>query len=115
MAREAERQPEIMSHDRPQKITLAEMRASGVRGLPIYCSDYRCSHWMANSGDRWPDVIRLSDLEPRLLVMLTANVARMCGPIGNRLKTPTNERRRLGDRPHPTHGHALVSAGRDTR
>jgi hypothetical protein len=23
----------------PQKITLAEMRASGVRGLLIYCSD----------------------------------------------------------------------------
>jgi hypothetical protein len=26
-----------MSHDRPQKITLAEMRASGVRGVLIYC------------------------------------------------------------------------------
>jgi hypothetical protein len=32
---------------RPQKITLAEMRASGVRGLLIYCSDYRCSHHIA--------------------------------------------------------------------
>jgi hypothetical protein len=37
---------------RPQKITLAEMRAAGVRGLPIYCSDYHCSHWMVISGDR---------------------------------------------------------------
>jgi hypothetical protein len=27
---------------REQKITFAEMRASGVRGLLIYCSDYRC-------------------------------------------------------------------------
>jgi hypothetical protein len=26
--------------ERPQKITLAHMRASGVRGLLIYCSDY---------------------------------------------------------------------------
>jgi hypothetical protein len=26
-----------------QKITLAEMRAFGVRGLLIYCSDYHCS------------------------------------------------------------------------
>jgi hypothetical protein len=36
-----------------QKITLEEMRESGVRGLLIYCSDYRCSHWTAISGDRW--------------------------------------------------------------
>jgi hypothetical protein len=33
-----------MSSDRPQKITFAEMRESGVRGLLIYCADYRCSH-----------------------------------------------------------------------
>jgi len=49
---------------RAQKITLAEMRAAGVR-LLINCSDYRCSHWTAISGDQWPDDIRLSDLEPR--------------------------------------------------
>lgn len=36
-----------------QKITLGEMRASGVRGLLIYCSDYHCSHWTAISGDLW--------------------------------------------------------------
>ena len=30
--------------DRPQKITFAEMRESGVRGLLIYCADYHCSH-----------------------------------------------------------------------
>jgi hypothetical protein len=50
---------------RQQKITLGEMRASGVRGLLIYCSDYRCSHWTAISGDRWPDDARLSDIEGR--------------------------------------------------
>jgi hypothetical protein len=38
-----------------EKITLGEMRSSGVRGLLIYCSDYRCSHYIAISGDRWPD------------------------------------------------------------
>ena len=48
-----------------QKITFAEMRASGVRGLLIYCSDYRCSHCTSISGDRWPDDVRLSDLEPK--------------------------------------------------
>ena len=52
---------------RPQKITLAEMRASGVRGLLIYCSDYHCSHWTAISGDPWPDDVRLFDLEPRFI------------------------------------------------
>jgi hypothetical protein len=35
--------------DPRQKITF------GVRGLLIYCSDYKCSHWTAISGDRWPD------------------------------------------------------------
>jgi hypothetical protein len=30
---------------RPQKITLGEMREMGVRGLLVYCSDYKCSHW----------------------------------------------------------------------
>jgi len=48
-----------------QKIAFAETRAAGVRGLLSYCSDYHCSHWTAISGDRWPDDVRLSDLEPR--------------------------------------------------
>ena len=47
-----------------QKITFGEMRATGVRGLLIYCSDYRCSHSVAISGDRWSDDVRLSDIEP---------------------------------------------------
>jgi hypothetical protein len=49
---------------RNQKITLGEMRASGVRGLLVCCSDYKCSHSNAISADRWADDIRLSDLEP---------------------------------------------------
>ena len=40
---------------RQQKITFAEMRAAGVRGLLIYCSDRHCSHWTTMSADRWPD------------------------------------------------------------
>ncbi len=40
------------------------MRASAVRGLLIYCSDYKCSQWTTMSADRWPDDVRLSDLEP---------------------------------------------------
>jgi hypothetical protein len=32
---------------RQQKITFGEMRASGVHGLLIYCSDYKCGHSIA--------------------------------------------------------------------
>jgi hypothetical protein len=41
-----------------------EMRASGVRGLLIYCSDHKCSHSTTMSADRWSDDVRLSDIEP---------------------------------------------------
>jgi hypothetical protein len=53
--------------DRPTKITFADMRAQDVRGLLIYCADYRCSHSIAISGDRWPDDLRLSDIKPRFI------------------------------------------------
>jgi len=29
--------------DKPTKITFAELRELGVRGVLIYCADYRCS------------------------------------------------------------------------
>jgi hypothetical protein len=56
--------PELTAPTRQQKITLGEMRASGVRVLLVYCADYRCAHAVRISADRWPDHIRLSDLEP---------------------------------------------------
>jgi hypothetical protein len=37
---------------RPQKITLGQMRAMGIRGLLIYRADYNCSHKVAISGAR---------------------------------------------------------------
>jgi hypothetical protein len=36
----------------------------GIRGLLVYCSDYKCSHNVKISADQWPDHVRLSDLEP---------------------------------------------------
>ena len=50
---------------RPTKITFAEMRESGERGLLVYCAHYRCSHSIAVSGDSLPDDLRLSDIEAR--------------------------------------------------
>ena len=49
------------------KISFDEMRDSSVRGLLIYCADYRCSHSIAISGDGWPDDVRLSDIEPSFI------------------------------------------------
>jgi hypothetical protein len=53
--------------DRPVKITFAQMRNGGVRGILVYCSDYKCSHSLAISGDAWPDDVRLSDIERRFI------------------------------------------------
>src|ERR1700758_5642221 len=50
---------------RPTRVTFAEMRTAGVRGVLIYCSDYKCGHSTAISADQWPDHVRLSDLETR--------------------------------------------------
>jgi hypothetical protein len=71
--------------ERPQKITLAEMRDSSVRGLLIYCADYRCSHSIAISGDGWPDDVRLSDLEPRF-------TCQACGRRGADVRSVTFSR-----------------------
>ena len=69
--------------DRNQKITFGEMREMGVRGLLVYCSDYQCSHWTAISGDRWPDHVRLSDLEQQF-------VCQACGTKGADLRPDFN-------------------------
>jgi hypothetical protein len=60
---------------RQQKIIFGEMRASGVRGVLVYCSDYKCSHSTTISADPWPDDIRLSDIEPRF-------TCQVCGQRG---------------------------------
>jgi len=62
-----------------QKITFGEMRASGVRNVLVYCRDHRCSHSIEVSADRWPDHVRLSDIDPVLSARAAANMARKCG------------------------------------
>jgi hypothetical protein len=57
------------------KITLGGMRAAGVRGLLVYCADFRCGHLARISADGWPDHVRLSDLEPLF-------VCEVCGARG---------------------------------
>jgi hypothetical protein len=42
-------------------------RAAGTIGILIYCADYRCSHSIEMSAERWPDDVRLSDIEPQFV------------------------------------------------
>jgi hypothetical protein len=70
-----------------QKITLGEMRDSGMRGILIYCADYHCSHSLAISGDRWPDDVRLSDIEDRF-------TCTVCGKHGADLRPDFNWNRK---------------------
>jgi hypothetical protein len=78
--------------DRPVKITLAQMRNSGVRGILVYCADYRCSHSLAISADAWPDDVRLSDIEPRFCVR-SLRQARRRRPAELQLECPGPDRR----------------------
>jgi hypothetical protein len=61
---------------RPQKITLAEMRSSGVRGLLIYCAD---------AADPWPHDEAIGSSCPRVRLsdhaQLAASAAQTCGRI----------------------------------
>jgi hypothetical protein len=82
------RSAESWGTPRPQKIAFGDLRESGVRGVLIYCSDYRCSHWTAISGDRWPDDVRLSDIEPRF-------TCQACGRRGADVR-PDFPRARMG-------------------
>jgi hypothetical protein len=72
----------------PQKITFGELRASGVRDALIYCRDHRCSHHITISAERWPDHIRLSDIEPDF-------VCTACGKRGAEIR-PKFSQARMG-------------------
>jgi hypothetical protein len=73
---------------REQKITLGEMRGSGPRRLLVYCGDYRCAHSIVIDSDRWPDHVRLSDLEPKF-------ICQACGHRGADIR-PMFEPARMG-------------------
>src|SRR5215218_8728752 len=53
-----------------RKITLGEMRDSGLSRLLIYCGDYHCAHSVVIDSGRWGDDVRLSDLEPKFTCQL---------------------------------------------
>jgi hypothetical protein len=66
------------SLDTSEKITFAAIRAAGVRGVLIYCSDHCCSHWDAPC--RRPlgrGCLDSEDLRRLLLSLRKANLARL--------------------------------------
>jgi len=48
-------QQTALASAREQKIAIGEMREMGVRGLLVYCADYKCAHAVRITADRWPD------------------------------------------------------------
>jgi hypothetical protein len=73
--------------ERPTKITFGELRAMGVRGVLVYCSDYKCAHSQAISAEQWADDVRLSDIEDRF-------VCKACGkrPDFSQVQKPVKSR-----------------------
>jgi hypothetical protein len=67
-------------------VTLAHMRAQGVRRLLIYCSAVLyCHHSGTVDADRWPDETALRDLCPKA-------VCTQCGIIGADVRPDWSER-----------------------
>jgi hypothetical protein len=56
------------------------MRSSGVRGLLIYCADYKCSHWIRIRADQWSADVRLSDLDDRFTCTASVRSVLLVGP-----------------------------------
>jgi hypothetical protein len=79
---------ELSAMQRRQKITLGEMR-SGNGPNRLYCSDYKCAHSIIINSERWPDHVRLSDLEPKF-------TCKACGQRGADVR-PLFEKSRDGN------------------
>jgi hypothetical protein len=58
-----------------------------VRGVLVYRADYRCSHSIAISADRWPDDTRLSDIE-------SSFTCTKCGKRGAEVRPDFNWKRK---------------------
>jgi hypothetical protein len=80
-------QPPAMK--RPEKITIGEMRSSGVTGVLIYCADHKCSHVVAASAEEWPDDVRLSSQMSKAATYVLSVV--ITAPISGRIGDPKNE------------------------
>ena len=56
-----------LGHARPHSSAENLSRESGVRGVLIYCADYKCSHSIEMYAGQWTDDVRVSDIEDRFV------------------------------------------------
>ena len=71
----------------PNCFLAVEMRAKDVSHMTVACQgrekadcrDHRCSHHVEISADRWPDDVRLSDIEPGFVCTACGWVNSECG------------------------------------
>jgi len=75
-----------------RKITLGEMRDSGLSRLLIYCGDYHCAHSVVIDSGRWGDDVRLSDPEVHLFGLAAIAVPMFDRCLSRRAWAP-NERK----------------------
>ena len=54
------------------------------------CRDHRCSHHVEISADRWPDDVRLSDIEPGFVCTACGWVNSECGSLQCQLRSETD-------------------------
>jgi hypothetical protein len=84
-----ELQPHLPIAGPQQKITLGEMRQCGLHRLLVYCADYKCAHSVTLSADRWPDRVRLSDLEPKFICQACGHRGADVRPLFDDAKSPS--------------------------
>ena len=70
---------------RERKITLGEMRESGLRRLLVYCSDHKCSHSVVIDAAGWGDDVRLSHLEQKFSCKVCGRRGADSGPLFERV------------------------------
>jgi hypothetical protein len=79
-----------MKNDYPTKITFGEMRETGATRIIVFSKDYRCSHNVQMDALRWPDQVRISDVEARF-------VCTVCGKRGSNIRS-ADQPPRMGTR-----------------
>jgi hypothetical protein len=67
--------------ERPQKITFGEMRDMGVRGILVWCADYRCSHSIASAAIVGPTMSGYPTLSIVSSARSAASAVPTCGRI----------------------------------
>src|SRR6266436_1530600 len=72
------------------------MRESGPIRLLVYCADYKCAHSVVIDADRWPDHVRLSDLEPKFTCQACGHRGADVRPLFEPARMGTNGQDALG-------------------